>query len=200
MPQGRSGVTSNTASRLILDAGAVYANIDLTALEDASASDPVADAIASATLLGATRGGNSWSPGRTLRDIPLDGIMGPWKGGKRRQEVRPTLTVNLIEMTPDNLQKAIAGANSTTAGSFTKITGGEVEAADYLDNLALITTYTGSDTSVIVGIQNAIAPGSPEFSLSDEDEVVMAVTFEGNFDGAAATTEPWFIHHPGNTP
>jgi len=124
MAQGASGVTTNTASRLVIDAGVVYYDIDVTALEDGSASTPVADAKASGTLLGATRGGNVFSSGRTMREMEADGKLGPTKGFKRRQEVAATLQVNLLEVTSDTLAEVFAGSNSATAGLFTKITGG----------------------------------------------------------------------------
>ena len=196
MPQGRSGISANTKDRFVLDAGQVYANLDLTALEDATASDPVADAIVSATSLGATRGGNSFTPGRTLREIAVDGKLGPVKGFKRRQTVAPTLTANLIEMTVENLTKAIAGAVASAAGLFQRVDGGEITDAAYLDNVAIITTYTGSDTPIIVGVKNALVVDAPEFSTNDEDETVISVTFAGHFAGADVSDEPWFVYHP----
>jgi len=199
MAQGASGVTSNTASRLVIDAGVVYYNIDVTSLEDGTASTPVADAKASGTLLGATRGGNVFSSGRTMREMEADGKLGPTKGFKRRQEVAATLQTNLLEVTADTLAKAFAGSNSTTAGSFTKLTGGEVAAADYLSNIALFGTYTsgtGDTDVVVVVLENVLAIEAPDFSLSDEDELVMPVTFGAHFDASTPTTEPWAIYLP----
>ena len=199
MAQGASGVTSNTASRLVIDAGVVYYNIDVTSLEDGTASTPVADAKASGTLLGATRGGNVFSSGRTMREMEADGKLGPTKGFKRRQEVAATLQTNLLEVTADTLAKAFAGSNSTTAGSFTKLTGGEVAAADYLSNIALFGTYTsgtGDTDVVVVVLENVLAIEAPDFSLSDEDELVMPVTFGAHFDASTPTTEPWAVYLP----
>jgi hypothetical protein len=80
MAQGASAVTTNTASRLVIDAGVVYYNVDVASLEDGTASTPVADAKASGTLLGATRGGNVFTAGRTMREMEADGKLGPTKG------------------------------------------------------------------------------------------------------------------------
>jgi len=199
MAQGASGVTTNTASRLVIDAGVVYYNIDITSLEDGTASTPVADAKASGTLLGATRGGNVFTAGRTMREMEADGKLGPTKGFKRRQEVAATLQTNLLEVTADTLAKVFAGSNSTTAGSFTKITGGEVATGDYLTNIALFGTYTNGtgDTDVVIAVlENVLAVESPEFSMSDEDELVMPVTFGAHFDASTPTTEPWALYLP----
>jgi hypothetical protein len=199
MAQGASGVTANTASRLVIDAGVVYYDIDVTALEDGSASTPVADAKASGTLLGATRGGNVFSSGRTMREMEADGKLGPTKGFKRRQEVAATLQVNLLEVTTDTLAQVFAGSNSATAGLFTKITGGEVATGDYLSNIALFGTYTsGTDDEdvLVVVLENVLAIEAPDFSLSDEDELVMPVTFGAHFDPSTPTTEPWAVYLP----
>ena len=63
MPQGRSGLSTRTALNTVLDAGEVWLNIDVTALEDGSASAPWGDATAAsgAGRLGGTRGGNTFA-------------------------------------------------------------------------------------------------------------------------------------------
>lgn len=194
--QGRSGVSATSAENLILDAGHAYANIDLTALE----STDVATALTAGVSLGATRGGSSFAPGRTLRQIPADGLLGPTKGFIRRQTVAPVLTVNLLEMTPENLIKMIAGASGADTGALTddtqKITGGPIEAADYLDNVAIVATYSGTTVPVIIVVKNAIVLEAPNLATADEDETVTAVPFAGTFDPADLTDEPWAIYHP----
>ncbi|MDR9391960.1 MAG: hypothetical protein RI554_08015 [Trueperaceae bacterium] len=190
-------MTASTASRLVIDAGVVYTNIDVDALEDGSSSTPVADSQASATLLGATRGGNTFTAGRTMREMEADGKLGPTKGFKRRQEVAATLQTNLLEVTSENLQQAFAGSVTTTTGSFDKITGGEVSDATYINNIALYGTYTsgsGDTDAVVVVLENVLAVEAPDLSLSDEDEVVMPVTFGAHFDPATPGTEPWSIY------
>jgi hypothetical protein len=198
MPQGRSGLTSLTAPNMVLDAGSVYLNIDLTALEDASASDPWADAIAGSTVisLGGTRGGNVYRANRTIRQMPVDGAIGPVKGFARRQTVAPTLTTNLVEVTDDNLIRSLAGANSSVVGSFTKVTGGEIEDTDYITNVALATTLKGADQPFVIVLQNCLVLESPEMSFTDENELVMAVTFTAHVLSTAPNTEAAFIYHP----
>jgi hypothetical protein len=196
MPQGRSGVTPQSGQRFILDAGEAFINIDIEALETVG-EDPVGNAIAAAIKLGATRGGSSFNPGRTLRQIPLDGTLGPTKGFVRRGQSAPTLTVNIIEMTVDNFEKAIAGLISETKGAFTRITGGAISDATYVDNIALVTTFTGSTTPIVLVLHNVLALEAPVVNLQDEDEVVMAVTFTGHVDPASPGDEVWAIYHPG---
>lgn len=196
MAQGRTGLSADTADRLILDAGELYANIDISDLE----SDGVTAALSAGVSLGATRGGSTFAPGRSLRDIEADGKLGPMKGFIRRQNVAPVLTVNLLEMTPDNLIKAIAGASGTdttgTTDQFQKIVGGEIGDSDYLTNVALLATYSGTTNPLIVVVENAIVMEAPELGTVDEDEMVISVSFAGTFDPASPSDEPWAIYHP----
>lgn len=198
MPQGRSGISTATAPNMVLDAGEVWFNIDITALEGAG-SDPWADAIAvsGAQKLGGTRGGNVFNPGRAIRQMPVDGAIGPVKGFNRRQTSAPVLTVNLLEITPENLERAIAGGNVETAGAFEKLTGGEIEDSDYIGNVALATTLKGSDTPIVIVIHNALVMEAPEFNTVDEDETVLTVAFTGHVTADAPNTEVWAIYHPG---
>jgi len=91
----KSGLSAKTPERIFVDAGAVYLNYGLSGEE----------------LLGATRGGNEFNLNRVIRDIEVDGVKGSTKGLRRVTEVRPQITCNLIELSLDNLLKAIAGAN-----------------------------------------------------------------------------------------
>lgn len=199
MAQGLSGITAATASHFVLDAGVAFANIDITALETAG-TNAFANAIAAtgAVSLGATRGGGTFNVGRTLREIPVDGSIGPVKGHIRRQESRPTLTLNLIEMTIDQLTRALAGPTSTTAGSFTKLVGAAIGTSSYLTNVAIATTFTGSGgLPLVLVVRNPIVMEAPEVALADEDETVISVTFTGTVDAATPNTEVWAIYHPG---
>jgi len=96
----RSGVTSDTPGRIVIDAGAVYLDYGLTTQR----------------LLGATRGGNEFTPGRVSRMMEVDGPKGGVKGLKRIIEVNPQITANLIELSVANLIAAIAGANQSDLG------------------------------------------------------------------------------------
>lgn len=200
MPQGRSGISSSTPDHLTLDAGEVYFGIDVAALIDDSASDPVGDAIASAVAAGATRGGSVFDSGRTIRDIEADGKLGPTKGLRRRQSVAPVLTIRFLETTIANLQRAIAGAVSTAAGSFQKITGGEISDGSYIDNVALLVSNEETTDPIVFVIENAMVVDPVSLTTADEDELVVEAAFAAHFDPSTPTTEPWALYHPGTPP
>lgn len=199
MPQGRSGLSTRTALNTVLDAGEVWINIDVTALEDGSASDPWGDATSAsgAVRLGGTRGGNTFAVNRVIRQMPVDGAIGPIKGFNRRQSSTPTLTVNALEISEENIEYALAGANNAAAGVFAKITGGEIEDGDYITNVAIASTVKGTNTPIVIVITNAMVMEAPELTFTDEDEVVMSISFVGHVLASAPNTEAFAIYHPG---
>jgi|SRR5690625_989345 len=193
-----SGVTADSVNNIIDSAGIVYFNVDVESIR----TGDVASALTGATLFGATDGGNSFNPGRTMRQIEADGLLGPTKGFQRRGEVAPVLTVNGLEITAGNVIKAIAGATGaalTGGGMGQEITGGEVKPESYLDNVALVTynqDASGEITPIaIFVVENALALDAPEFASADADEMVLSVDFAGHFDPAKPGEEPWRIFH-----
>ncbi|MBA7516390.1 hypothetical protein ES705_08438 [subsurface metagenome] len=124
----KSGLSAKTPERIFVDAGAVYLNYGL--------SDE--------RLLGATRGGNEFNLNREIRDIEVDGVRGSVKGLRRRTVCRPQITCNLIELSLDNLLKAIAGANQDETNYQEAVEG---EYVDVGDNSKVIFTL-GNDLIV----------------------------------------------------
>ena len=91
----KSGLNSKTSERIFVGAGAIYLDYGLS----------------TERRLGATRGGNEFNLNREIREVEIDGVKGPTKGLRRVTVVKPQITCNLIELSLDNLIKAIAGAN-----------------------------------------------------------------------------------------
>lgn len=97
----KTGISSETPDRIIIDAGAVYLNYGQ----------------ANERLLGATRGGNEFNLNRVTKNIEADGLKGAVKGMKRVTEVNPQITANLLELSVENLIAAIAGAEQSDRAS-----------------------------------------------------------------------------------
>lgn len=197
MPQGLSGITTATPDNLVLDAGVVYANIDIAALE----STGWTAAIAQADNLGATRGSATFNANRTLREVEVNGALGPVQGLIRRQEVRPTLTATLLEQTSEAFTRYLAGAGSDpTASGYDKITGGEITDNAYLENIALAARVQGEDSEdpVIFVLQNVLVHTSPAFTTEDENEMGVETEFVGHFPltGPQDESEVWAVYRP----
>ena len=177
------GVTTETVKRLFVDAGAVYLNYD--ELDE--------------RLLGATRGGNTFTIEQDVREIEVDGARGPVKGLRRIIEVRAQIVANLLEMTTENLKAALAGATvdentNTTHDIITREL--TIKDSDYLKNVALVGEISGSQEPVICIVKNALADGNFSVNTADKDEAGIEVTFTGHFDPENLDEEPWEIRFP----
>lgn len=172
------GVSELTQERILLGPGAVY----------------IGDPAAYGELLGATKGGNVFEINRTLRDIRPDGAKGKVKGFRMLESCEAILTVKLLEITEDAVNKAIAG--SALANHI--ITGGEVADGTYLDVVTIVAQLTGTiqsteSNSVICRLMNCLVEGPVTLTLPDKGEAAIELKFHAHFDPADMDTEPWEI-------
>lgn len=186
---GTQGIRTETVDYFIVDAGAVYLNYELP----------------DERLLGATRGGSTFAIEQDVREIEMDGAPGPVKGARRVIEVRPRLTTNLLEVSRENLLMAIPGAESTPYPNATAITHDSIRRsrniinADYIENVALVGTVSGSDEPIIILIYNGLNDENFELGSEDRGESVLEVQFTGHFDPANMEMEPFEIRYPRST-
>ena len=175
------GITTETVKRLFVDAGSVYVNY----------VEP------DERLLGATRGGNTFTIEQDVREIEVDGARGPVKGLRRIIEVRAQIVANLLEMTAENLKAALAGATVEENGTHDIITRKlTIKDSDYLKNVALVGEISGSQEPVICIVKNALADGNFSINTADKDEAGIDITFTGHIDPEYLDEEPWEIRFP----
>lgn len=185
----KHGITDNTYKRFIIDSGAVY-----TGFTDFTTGGE--------TLLGATRGGNTFTLEQEIKEIEVDGARGPMKGGRRVTMVKATLTVNFIEHTLANLKRLIVGSESATFDTdWDKITRALViEDTDFLDDITILGEVSGSSNACGVQLSNVICDGNFELAFEDKEEGVVTATFTAHFDPADLDTpddtEPWSLIWP----
>lgn len=185
-----SGVTESTWQNLIIDSGVVYANYGLGESEGER-------------ILGATNGGVSfgWETFET-RTPEIDGLKGPIKGATRITQAVPMISVNLVEWSLENFRLVFPGYEETTDG-----TGAErvsiltrsnrlFSEADYLDNIAIVGTLSGSEIPVVAMVKNALVTGGIELPLGPDSEATTEITFIGHYDGQNPEDEPWEIRYP----
>lgn len=182
----KTGVTKETAKRMILDAGAVYINYG----EDDE------------RLYGATREGSEFVVEQEVREVEIDGVRGPMKGTRRVIEEYVRLTVNLLEMTADNVAKALPGASVETEtdgdGNDQDVVKRSLRMDDieYFKNVALVADYSGSESPVVIMIKNALADGELNLSAEDREEAVVEVQFTGHYDPEELDDSPFEIRFP----
>ena len=82
------------------------------------------------------------------------------------------------------------------AATHDTITGGQIEDADYIENVALVGNISGKEKAVICMVKNALADAGLSIATAPRDEAVPVIVFTGHFDPADANTEPWEIRYP----
>lgn len=176
-PIQSTGFTSQTPLNYLLDAGAVYANLEY-ATEGGWTGE----------LLGATTGGNSLSITNEYREIEVDGTFSRYKGQKVLMSANASLTTNVKEFTAENVRKAINGVirqpESNEAPTDYQVVEGKskLEDEDYLENIAYVGRISGTDEPIIVILDNALCTSGLESSFADDGEAVIPMTFEAHAD------------------
>ena len=209
--QGRFGFDETTPDKLQLDAGEFWANFDIeTFLADAQDEQTDVTDLADyglndedAIRLGATEGGGSFDANRDRNEIEFDGSMGRTKGMVRRESVEPELSVELMEFTQQNLELAIAGAETNDIDDegitdVIEITGGEIKTTDYIDNVVFIGKRSDGKP-VMFEIRNLLVEAL-SLDTDHSDEGTFEVNFQAHFDveeceigtyGEKIFIEPW---------
>lgn len=188
MPVSTVGFSSDTPSRLVLDAGAVYKNVTYAAGDFTG------------TLIGATSGGNEFVFKQSLRKIEIDGAKGPVKGLEIIEKEEAELNINLKELTAENIALAIAGsAVDGTDTTYDVITSkGKIELTDYLDSIAYVGRQSGTNKPVVIILENVLSMEGLSFKTEDNKEVVIPIKFAAHSDEAdvQAGTLPVRIYWP----
>jgi hypothetical protein len=193
MPKRTTGITAGSLNNFVIDAGAVYVNFGET----------------DERLLGATRGGNTFTIDVEMREMEIDGIRMSAKGTKRVTKVEATIKTNLLEMSAANLALALTGstigtwtAEGATAATHDTIRRTrEIGTMDYIKNIAIVGKVNNTGENFIGIIYNALATGGLEAAMEDENEVALEVTFTAHIDPAdiaddGSYTEAWEIRMP----
>src|SRR5690625_1276888 len=107
MSKTYSGYTAKTAENLLLDAGAFFVNYDLE-------TDTFDDAVTEGKLLGATRGGGTFTATPEIRSIEVDGVKGKAKGLQAIDSWTVTMLANVLEVTRDGLAQALTASEIDT--------------------------------------------------------------------------------------
>lgn len=181
----RTGITSNTPQKYVVDAGEIRLNYT--------------DGTDQGTLLGATLDGNEFVIEVDVRDPRPDGARGKIKGLRTYNEINASITANMFEISKESLEKNIPGVTVSDEGDYNKLTPGlDIADSEYIDNVAIVGTLSGSDEPFVGIIKNALADDGLEMSLADRDDVVQSITFSAHFDPSDLDTVPYEIRYPSD--
>lgn len=173
-----TGYSADTPQHFIVDAGALYKNLEFDAIEGKFKGEPI----------GATSGGSSVSVEQEYRTVEIDGVFTDAVGTKMLQSASASMEVNIKEVTAETIKMGINGTISTGDGESTPegatiVTGkGTLENSDYIRNVALVGRYSGSDDPIIVILDNVLSDGGLEFSVEDNNEAIVTMTLRGHAD------------------
>lgn len=167
-----------------LNAGAFFIGLDFSSYKSLSAAKAaIAAALDDPTkCLGMTRGGGSFQVTKETREIEADGKRYSFVGSTLVDSQDAYLSTTLIEMTPDNLKRALTAAtvssatDSTSSDKTTTITPRTaIQDADYIDKLVWV-----GDTRkglLAIELQNAINKADVNMTINDKGEAELAVEF-----------------------
>lgn len=178
-PGHTTPLREETFENLQLNAGIFIKNFTYTSITNAAAlKAAIASAITAGTnILGATRGGGSFTVTREMRTPEVDGKRYGFKGDTFIDSVEAQLSTTLIEITPDNLVNALGSAKATTSGNKTTITlSTALDTADYLTNLCWIGDLADG-RYVLICLKNAINTADLTLTFSDKGEGTLPVEF-----------------------
>lgn len=178
-----NGFTNKTMEHLLIDSGAIYKNFGLP----------------DQALVGATSGGNEFDVKTKMRQIKVDGVKAAnAKGLELVDSVTTTLKCTFIEMTEEILASALtANIDRTTDDNYDIINGKiKIEDSDYIKNLALVGTLSGSSKPIIILIENALCLDGLQLKTQDSKDNTVAVTFTAHADPEDPNALPYKIYYP----
>lgn len=192
MAKTYSGYTAATADNLLLDAGAFFVNYSVD-------TDTFDTAVTAGKLLGATRGGGSFSAVPSLRSIEVDGIKGKAKGLQVIDSWEVKMSASVLEMTKDSLTRSLTASvvDTTTNLSYDIIKGQNlIDLTDYISNITFVGTKSGTTDPVIIQVYNALNTTGLSLTTQDKGETVIAMDFEGHYDDTDLDSPPFAIYYP----
>lgn len=177
------GFTESTADHLLLNAGAIYKNYGLTG----------------EAQIGATATGGEFECKVKTRGVKVGGILSENVKGltfKISEEV--TLKCDFLEMTTEILKMALmASVDTTTNPNYDIITGKDsISVTDYLDNVAIVSTISGSDKPVVIILKNALCKDGLKIKGEDAKDNTLPVVFTANIDPLLPKESVYEIHYP----
>ena len=183
-----TGYTNKTKRNLLLGAGALYKNFVVGTDTPSSAT---------AKLIGATQGGLEFKAVPTIRNIQIDGILGKVADLDVIDAWETSLAGSFIEINSEVIRRSLAAVSQSSDSDYDIFQGStEFDSDDYLTNVTYVGTLAGSETPVIIQVNNAIDTQGLTFKTEDGKEGTVDVTFEGRYAISDNGVPPFKIYWP----
>ena len=180
---------SDTFQNLQLNAGIFIKNMNYSSIANAGALKTAIQNIVSGgsnpvgVLIGATRGGGSFTVTRELRQPEVDGRRYGFKGDTFVDSIDAQLSTTIVEMTVDNLKMVLGG--TTVTGNSPKQTikmNTAIATTDYLTNLCWVGDLADG-SYVLICLNNTINEADISLTFTDKGEGVIPVEFHAKQAG-----------------
>lgn len=200
VPGGTTPLREATFDKLQLNAGIFIKN--LTIGTDASAiKTAIATAITAGTdILGATRGGGSFTVTKEQRQPDIDGRRYRFVGDTFIDSIDAYLSTTLVEITPANFALGLGTATVTSSGKKTTIAMNTAIAdSDYISTLCWVGDLADGQM-VVIELANALNTADLTFTFTDKGEGTIPVEFHAHQSSVAdydtAPFKVYFLDKP----
>lgn len=174
-----TSLRTETFQHLQLNAGMFLKDFDYSSISDKAAlKSALAAAKAAGTqILGATRGGGTFTVTRDIRTPEVDGMRYGFIGSDFVDSTDAQITTTLVEATPENFALLLGTGDATTSGSKTTIKmRTAIEASDYLENICWVGDLADG-RYVLICLKNALNTADFSLTFTDKGEGTLAVEF-----------------------
>ena len=175
-PGGTTALRSDTFNKLQLNAGILLKNLTYSSVTDSAALKTAIANIVSGgtspigTMIGATRGGGTFTVTRELRTPEIDGMRYGFKGSDFVDSADAYISTTLVEVTPDNIKDLLGSGKKTTSGKVTTIKmDTAIDTDDYLTNICWVGDLADG--------QMVLNTADFTFTYTDKGEGTLAVEF-----------------------
>ena len=182
-----TALRADTFNNLQLNAGVVIKDLVYTGTGAPATADDLKTLIAGivggtitgkGTLLGATRGGGTFTVTRETRTPEIDGMRYGFIGSDFVDSTDAYLSTTLLEVTPENIATLLATGVATTSGSVTTVKMNTAIAdTDYLNNICWVGNIGSSGKLALIVLKNAINTADFTFTYADKGEGTLAAEF-----------------------
>jgi len=170
---------TETFQNLQLNAGAFLIGFAYSEYTDATAlRTALATALADDTkLLGATRGGGSFTVTSEIREPDVDGKRYRFRNGAFVDSVDAQLSGTLVEIRPEIMAKIMATGEAVTSGQKTTVKmHTAIQDSDYIDSLIWVGDKSDGGL-ILIALKNALNNNGLSLTFSDKGEGTIPFEF-----------------------
>ena len=182
-PGSTNALRSETFDNLQLNAGIFLKDLNYATVTDSTAlKTAIANIISGGTspigeMIGATRGGGTFTVTRDIRTPEIDGMRYKFKKGDFIDSVDAYISTTLVEVTPQNVCAVLGVGVPTASGKKTTIKLPTALTDDsYMNNICWVGDLADGRL-VLICLKNAINTADFTFTFSDKSEGTLAVEF-----------------------